>query len=148
MPDTVIIKNIKEFEESCLLIDISIPTENNCLLKLSDKPSLAGYLNPDLMKVNFTCTKSHCIHSVNVCTYAASYMFVITFIIFVACIITEQNCIAESLVYTLNILQIVFQPAVISTHLAQQARSQGFGRFGRTALTKKGPLSCNEWFTF
>ena len=71
MPHTVI-KNIKEFEESCLLIDISIPTENNCLLILTDKPSLIGYLKPDLVKVNFTYTKSHCIHSVNVCTYAAT----------------------------------------------------------------------------
>ena len=69
MPDTVI-KNIKEFEESCLLIDVYILTENNCLLKLTDKPSLAGYLNSDLVKVNFTYTKSQCIHSVNVCTYA------------------------------------------------------------------------------
>ena len=72
MPDNVIKNNYKEFEESCLLIDIYILTENNCLLQLTDKPSLAGYLNPDLVKVNFTCTKSQCIHSVNVCTYAAT----------------------------------------------------------------------------
>ena len=29
-----------------------------------------------------------------------------------------------------------------------RAIAKGFGRFGRTALTKKGPLSCNERSTF
>ena len=44
---------------------------------------------------------------------------------------------------------VKIQLAIQCTIDTMQARSQGgFGRFGRTALTKKGPLSCNERSTF